>query len=108
MERRTRAAFALLVIAQAAHSVEEYVARLFDVFPPARFVSRLFSGDPSTGFIIANALLIAAALWCLACRSIVHGRHRSDWVGSGPASKSSTEPCIRCSRSSGMATFLAC
>jgi hypothetical protein len=66
VERRTRAAFALLVVAQTAHSVEEYVARLFDVFPPARFVSRLFSDDLSTGFIIANVLLIGAAIWCLA------------------------------------------
>lgn len=66
MERRSRVAFALLLAAQAAHSVEEYVARLYDVFPPARFVSGVFSNDLPTGFIIANALLISAGLWCWA------------------------------------------
>jgi hypothetical protein len=64
MMRRTPLAFALLLAAQAAHSVEEYVAKLYDVFPPARFVSSLFSDDPRAGFVIANVLLIAVGAWC--------------------------------------------
>jgi hypothetical protein len=64
VERRTQLAFVLLIVAQAAHSVEEFVARLYDVFPPARFVSHLFSNDARTGFVIANVLLVACAVWC--------------------------------------------
>ena len=66
MERRTQRAFVLLILAQAAHSLEEYVARLYDVFPPARFLSSLFSDDLRTGFVIANVLLISFGLWCWA------------------------------------------
>jgi hypothetical protein len=66
VERRIRVAFALLLVAQAAHSFEEYVARLYDVFPPARLVSGIFSDDLATGFIIANLLLISVGLWCWA------------------------------------------
>lgn len=38
-----KSTFLALILAQACHSVEEYVFRLYDVFPPARFVSGLFS-----------------------------------------------------------------
>jgi hypothetical protein len=58
------AAFLLLVIAQSAHSVEEYAFRLYDVFPPARWLVSLFSSDPGTGFIIFNVLFDSFALWC--------------------------------------------
>jgi Protein of unknown function with HXXEE motif len=66
VERRTQRAFVLLILAQAAHSLEEYVTRLYDVFPPARFLSSLFSDDLRTGFVIANVLLISFGLWCWA------------------------------------------
>jgi hypothetical protein len=65
MPRRTAAAFAALVAAQAAHSIEEYVFRLYDRLPPARFVSSLFSADIARGFAIANALIVGAAVLCL-------------------------------------------
>jgi hypothetical protein len=64
MDSRTRTAFGLLVLSQAVHSIEEYVRRLFDVFPLTRFVSGLFSRDLATGFAIANAGIIAFGLWC--------------------------------------------
>lgn len=64
MERRVRIAFALVILAQAAHSVEEYVFRLFEVFAPARRVSGLFSADAAVGFAIANALLVLFGIWC--------------------------------------------
>jgi Protein of unknown function with HXXEE motif len=57
-------AFLLLVVAQAAHSIEEYVARLYEVFAPARFVSRLISDDLATGFAVANLAIVAFGLWC--------------------------------------------
>ena len=63
-----RHAFALLIAAQAAHSVEEYQFRLFDVFAPARFVSRLFSSDAATGFALANGTLVLFGIWCYAAR----------------------------------------
>jgi hypothetical protein len=49
---------------QAAHSVEEYVGRLYDVFPPARFVSGLISPNLERGFVIFNLALVAFGLWC--------------------------------------------
>jgi hypothetical protein len=64
MDGRGRLAFLLLVLAQAAHSAEEYVARLYEVFAPARFVSALFSRDLALGFLVANAAIVAFGLWC--------------------------------------------
>jgi len=60
--------FGLLIGAQAAHSVEEYVFRLFDVFGPARFVSSLFSSNLATGFAIANISIVLFGLWCYLAR----------------------------------------
>jgi hypothetical protein len=66
MDARSRAAFLALIAAQAAHSVEEWTFRLFDVFTPARLVSRLFSDDPSRGFAIGNAVIVLGGLVCYA------------------------------------------
>ena len=68
MDARGRKMFALLIAAQAAHSVEECVFRLFDVFAPARFVSGLFGSDPATGFAIANLGLVLFGVWCYLAR----------------------------------------
>lgn len=57
-------ALLLLVLAQAAHSVEEYAFRLYDVLAPARFVSGLFGVDRSVGFVVVNAALVLFGLWC--------------------------------------------
>jgi Protein of unknown function with HXXEE motif len=56
--------FLALIVAQACHSVEEYAFRLFDVFPPARWLVSLFSDDPARGFIIFNIAFVAFGLWC--------------------------------------------
>ena len=61
----TRAAFAFLVLAQAAHSIEEYVGRLWESFPPARFITGLIPADPEIGFIVLNLALVAFGVWCL-------------------------------------------
>ena len=66
MEPRSRNAFLLLVLAQGAHSVEEYVTRLFEVFAPARFVSSLVSSDLAVGFLVVNVTIVALGLWCWA------------------------------------------
>ena len=61
---RFQLSFLALVATQAAHSVEEHVGRLYDVFPPARFVSGLISDDLERGFVIFNVALVAFGLWC--------------------------------------------
>jgi hypothetical protein len=64
MMTRLRSAFGALVLAQAAHSMEEYLGRLWESFPPARLVSSLVSKDLERGFVILNLSLVAFGLWC--------------------------------------------
>jgi Protein of unknown function with HXXEE motif len=61
---RLEPAFLALVLTQVAHSCEEYWGRLYDVFPPARFLSGLVSNDRQQGFVIINVALAAFGLWC--------------------------------------------
>ena len=75
MDTRSQYTFLALILAQAAHSVEEYVFGLYQVFGPARFVSGLLSDDLARGFIIANAALVLFGLWCYMAR--VRTGHRS-------------------------------
>jgi hypothetical protein len=49
---------------QAAHSFEEYVGRLYESFPLARFISGLFSDDLDRGFLMMNVVLVSAGIWC--------------------------------------------
>ena len=65
MDSRGRTAFLALILAQAAHSIEECAFRLFDVLAPARFISSLFSSDLARGFAIGNALLVLFGVWCV-------------------------------------------
>ena len=58
--------FLFLILAQGAHSIEEYVTRLYEVFAPARFVCSLVSNDLALGFIVVNAALVTFGLWCWA------------------------------------------
>ena len=62
--RRFQRAFGALIVVQAAHSAEEYLGRLWELFPPARFVSGLISRDLETGFLVVNVLLVAFGAWC--------------------------------------------
>ena len=66
MERRSQVVFLFLILAQGAHSIEEYATRLYEVFAPARFVSSLISNDLSLGFLVVNAALVMFGLWCWA------------------------------------------
>lgn len=59
-----RTAFGLLIAAQAAHSIEESAGHLWEVFPPAAFVSGLVSSNREAGFIGLNIALVAFGLWC--------------------------------------------
>ena len=65
MTGHVRAAFAVLVLAQAAHSTEEYLGRLWDALLPARVVSLAFSSNPQRGFLIVNAVIVAFGVWCV-------------------------------------------
>lgn len=60
---RFKLAFAALVVAQAAHSVEEYLGRLWESFPPAQFLSGLISRDLERGFVVLNVSLVAFGVW---------------------------------------------
>jgi hypothetical protein len=68
MDFRSRTAFLALIVVQAAHSIEESVFRLFDVFAPARFISGLLSSDPARGFAIGNIALVLFGVWCYVAR----------------------------------------
>lgn len=61
---RFKTSFAALVLAQGAHSTEEYVGRLWESFPPAGFLSRLISQDLERGFIVINVSVVASGIWC--------------------------------------------
>lgn len=57
--------FAALILAQAAHSVEEYIGRLWESFPPAALVAGLISSGLALGFLIGNIAVVAFGLWCV-------------------------------------------
>jgi len=61
---RLQLTFGALVLAQAAHSVEEYVGHLWESFPPARLLTGLISSNLERGFVILNALLLGFGVWC--------------------------------------------
>lgn len=64
MKPTVRGAFGALVLAQAAHSAEEYAGRLWESFPPARFLTGLVSSNLEVGFLVLNVSLVAFGLWC--------------------------------------------
>jgi hypothetical protein len=66
VDRERQVVFLFLILAQGAHSIEEYVTGLYAVFAPARFVSSLVSTDPARGFLLVNAALVTFGMWCWA------------------------------------------
>ena len=64
--RRIEPVFAALVATQAAHSLEEWRYRLYDVFPPARLLSGLVADDRERGFVAINLALVSFGVWCAA------------------------------------------
>ena len=61
---RIQSSFAVLVIAQTAHSIEEYIGRLWELFPPATFLTGLVSANRKIGFLVINGALVAFGVWC--------------------------------------------
>ena len=77
----------MLILAQAAHSTEEYVFRLFDVFAPARFVSSLVSDNLAVGFAFyqdsEDVRWLYIGLRCVACGELgVYGDWKIDYAPS--------------------------
>ncbi|HEX5169356.1 MAG TPA: HXXEE domain-containing protein [Cyclobacteriaceae bacterium] len=70
MESQVKSIFLILVLIQGAHSIEEYVGKLWEVFPPASFLTGLVSENHEVGFLIINiGLFIFGMLyWLLAFR----------------------------------------
>lgn len=62
---RLQATFGALVVAQTAHSIEEYRGRLWESFPPAAFLTGLISSDRERAFLMINCALVAFGFWCL-------------------------------------------
>ena len=56
--------FIALIVSQAAHSVEEYVFRLYEVFEPARNLSGLISENHQLGFAIGNIVFVSFGVFC--------------------------------------------
>jgi uncharacterized membrane protein YhaH (DUF805 family) len=73
MKRRSQNLFLGLILAQAAHSIEEYCFRLYDVLAPARFISSMVSSNLALGFAIVNIVLVLFGVWCYLAR--VRRRH---------------------------------
>ena len=61
---RFQATFLTLMVVQLAHSAEEYLGRLYEVFPPARLVSGMISQDLERGFLTFNVALVLFGFWC--------------------------------------------
>jgi hypothetical protein len=80
MDSRIRVIFLALVVTQIAHSVEEYVFRFYEVFPPARFLNDLVAGLTRPGFIIVNTLLALFGLWCFFANVRPGSKSARDWV----------------------------
>ena len=56
--------FIVMVLVQGLHSIEEFIGKLWDSFPPARVLCSLVSDDLVTGFLIINIGLFIFGLWC--------------------------------------------
>jgi hypothetical protein len=61
---RHKLTFGALVLTQAAHSVEEYIGRLWETFQPARMLTGFVSQDLERGFLVINVALVAFGVWC--------------------------------------------
>ena len=63
MDQKAKWIFLILVLVQGLHSIEEYMGRLWDIFPPARILCSLVSSDLVTGFLMINIGLFVFGLW---------------------------------------------
>ena len=64
MNQKIKQTFLILVLVQGLHSIEEYVGKLWESFPPARVLCNLVSDNLVTGFLVINIGLFVFGLWC--------------------------------------------
>jgi hypothetical protein len=61
---RLQLTFGALVLAQAGHSIEEYLGHLWESFPPTRFLTSLVSSNLDRAFVVLSVLLVGFGVWC--------------------------------------------
>ena len=64
MKSKTSKLFLLIVLVQGLHSMEEYIGRLWENFPPATYLCGLISDDLEMGFLIINIGLFVVGISC--------------------------------------------
>ena len=64
MNRNIQATFLLLIILQAIHSTEEFIFRLYERFPPMRFLYQNAPYLAKPAFVFFNALLVLMGIVC--------------------------------------------
>lgn len=57
MNKKIRITFLLIALVQGLHSIEEYIGKLWDVYPPAAYICGLVSNNLKNGFVIINISL---------------------------------------------------
>jgi len=62
MNNKISSIFLVLVLVQGIHSIEEYVGKLWESFPPARVLCSMLSDNLVTGFLIINIGLFVFGL----------------------------------------------
>lgn len=65
MNTKIRAAFLVLIVLQALHSIEEFIFKFYEVFPPMVLLYRNAPHLARPAFIMFNALLVLVGLTCL-------------------------------------------
>ncbi len=64
MNNQVKSAFLTAVTVQALHSVEEFIFKLYEVFPPMLFLYRRAPGLAKPAFVVFNLLLVLFGLFC--------------------------------------------
>ena len=60
-----RVAFLVLIGLQALHSIEEFIFKFYEVFPPMVSMYRNAPAMAQPAFVLANSLLILVGFVCL-------------------------------------------
>ena len=65
MNNKIRVAFLVLIGLQALHSIEEFIFKFYEVFPPMVSMYRNAPAMAQPAFVLANSLLILVGFVCL-------------------------------------------
>jgi len=64
MNNRIKIAFLTMISLQAVHSIEEYIFKFYEVFPPMQFIYRDAPDLAKSGFVTFNLLLFLFGIIC--------------------------------------------